>query len=480
MAIRENFIGMNQFVVFYGVVEDRQDPEQTGRVRVRCLGFHTKDKSLLPTADLPWAQVLLPITSSGISGIGQTPLGLVEGSWVVGYFRDGADAQEPIVLGSLPGKPTELPSDVANTNDGFYDPNGEYPRYKNEPDVNRLAVNAQKSTDEDGDEWVKEVVVSATGTGELINTFRRVRDGLKIPEMASTLSGAITQASKIKEQIAKVSGEIAGVEGKITNAVQSVKSALSGKTIDFKSLALKAVESNPAASLLLRRATQIKDISIAIPEAFSAAKSGLVGGDIASLITAAKSIGSIVASVTNIAGTFSQPDSGYGAVYPFNHVRETESGHIVEFDDTAGAERIHEMHRTGTGYEIHPDADRTVIVKKNQLHTITGFDKHNVGINYDQHVDGAINIGCNFGGLGGHYTVRVENGANIIIQTAGGNIGINARTGNITIKADGDINMECLNYNLKVLGTMTEDVKVARTSTTTGPWKLTGAPIDLN
>ena len=122
----------------------------------------------------------------------------------------------------------------------------------------------------------------------------------------------------------------------------------------------------------------------------------------------------------------------------------------------------------------------TVIVKKNQLHTITGFDKHNVGINYDQHVDGAINIGCNFADMGGHYTVRAEPGANIILQTAGGNIGINARTGNITIKADGNINMECLNYNLKVLGTMTEDVKVARTATTTGPYKLTGQPIDLN
>ena len=172
MAASKNFIGLSQFVHFYGVVEDRMDPLKTGRVRVRCLGFHTKDKVLLPTADLPWAQVLLPITSSGISGVGTTPLGLVEGSWVVGYFRDGEDAQEPIVLGSLPGKPKVGAS--PNADDGFFDPSGSYPRYIGEPDCNRLAVNAQKSTDEDGDTWVEKMIVSATGTGELIKVYQRV------------------------------------------------------------------------------------------------------------------------------------------------------------------------------------------------------------------------------------------------------------------------------------------------------------------
>jgi hypothetical protein len=61
---------------------------------------------------------------------------LVEGSWVFGYFRDGSNRQEPLVIGSLPGKPSEL-----SGAGGFYDPNGIYPKYKNEPDVNRLAVN---------------------------------------------------------------------------------------------------------------------------------------------------------------------------------------------------------------------------------------------------------------------------------------------------------------------------------------------------
>ena len=136
----DKFLGHNGFLWFVGVVEDRTDPQYTGRVRVRCLGHHTSNTTILPTSDLPWAQVVLPITSSGISGLGQTPLGLVEGSWVFGYFRDGTSRQEPLVLGSLPGKPSEL-----SKAGGFYDPNGIYPKYKNEPDVNRLAVNDENN-----------------------------------------------------------------------------------------------------------------------------------------------------------------------------------------------------------------------------------------------------------------------------------------------------------------------------------------------
>ena len=134
--MNNNFIGMNGFVWFLGVVEDRQDPYLIGRVRVRCFGHHTGDKVVLPTVDLPWAQVMLPVTSAGISGIGQSPMGLVEGSHVFGFFRDGEARQEPVVMGSMPGYPMEL----ADTEKGFYDPNGEFPRWKDSPDTSQLAT----------------------------------------------------------------------------------------------------------------------------------------------------------------------------------------------------------------------------------------------------------------------------------------------------------------------------------------------------
>ena len=102
MRYDKNILGFNGFIWFNGVVEDRNDPQYLGRVRVRCVGIHTQDKAVLPTADLPWSQVILPTTSAAISGLGQSPSFLVEGTWVFGYFRDGDDCQEPMVIGSLP------------------------------------------------------------------------------------------------------------------------------------------------------------------------------------------------------------------------------------------------------------------------------------------------------------------------------------------------------------------------------------------
>ena len=67
------FLGISEFKWFVGVVEDRHDPQKLGRLRVRALGIHTSDKSKIATADLPWASVLLPTTSAGISGLGQSP-----------------------------------------------------------------------------------------------------------------------------------------------------------------------------------------------------------------------------------------------------------------------------------------------------------------------------------------------------------------------------------------------------------------------
>ena len=134
------FMGKAGFQWFVGVVEDRKDPQTLGRLRVRCLGYHTEGLDKLPTADLPWAHVMNPITSATVSGLGQSPLGAVEGTWVVGFFQDGGDAQQPIIIGTLPGVPSELP-DTGSKN-GFQDAvNGAYPKYKNETDVNRLSVN---------------------------------------------------------------------------------------------------------------------------------------------------------------------------------------------------------------------------------------------------------------------------------------------------------------------------------------------------
>ena len=94
-------------MLYTGCVENRNDPLKLGRCQVRVVGIHTHDKTLLPTEDLPWAYPLQPITSAAISGIGYSPLGVVEGSWVVVMFRDPDELQQIIILGTVGGIPQE-------------------------------------------------------------------------------------------------------------------------------------------------------------------------------------------------------------------------------------------------------------------------------------------------------------------------------------------------------------------------------------
>ena len=108
-----------------GVVEDRMDPEKMGRCRVRIYGYHTDSKIILPTKDLPWATPIQPITSAAISGIGSSPLGPVEGTWVIGFFLDGEDMQQPAIFGTIATKAAkkafavqEDPPKITNPSDG--------------------------------------------------------------------------------------------------------------------------------------------------------------------------------------------------------------------------------------------------------------------------------------------------------------------------------------------------------------------------
>ena len=120
----ENLVGNQSFVWFTGVVEDINDPLEMGRIRVRCFGYHTADKSKIPTVDLPWASVLMPVTSASMAEVGQSATGILQGSWVVGFFRDGTSAQDPLVMGTIPAYTSVKQN---NPELGFSDPDGIHP-----------------------------------------------------------------------------------------------------------------------------------------------------------------------------------------------------------------------------------------------------------------------------------------------------------------------------------------------------------------
>ena len=361
----ENYLGFNGFLWFVGVVENRQDPLFAGRLKVRALGHHTENLEYLPTADLPWASVMMSTTSSGISGIGSSPSGLLEGSWVLGYFRDGQRRQEMVILGSLPGRPTEL----ADNRSGFYDPNEIYPKYKDESDVNRLAVNLKDSGGQ---------------------------------------------------------------------------------------------EANPHLSLTLRRATRI---------------TGIPTADFNAMTTA---VGDV--TLASDGDTWNQPAIPYNSLYPYNHVYETESGHIVEYDDTPLAERIHIRHRTGTSTEISPNGTQTNIIKGDS-YTLTNGD-HQVYIqgNSDITIDGRHKLFINKkGGLNNHYDIQIGPGANINIQVDSGDINLHTLTGRINVNSGGDYNLKVGgDMTLEVAGNMVSNVEGISLLNTVGEVTIRGSTIDLN
>ena len=362
MAITE-FMGRDGFIWFAGVVEDRKDPLKLGRVRVRALGYHTENKEALPTADLPWAHPLLPITSSGISGIGQTPLGLLEGSWVIGFFRDAETKQDAVILGSLPGKPISTGALNAAEGLGFSDPNGVYPRHAAESDVNRLARN-------DAD--------NSSLTLEARKTFRNTYIGI------------------------------------------------------------------PTANSI-----EIKDGVVDIAQS---------EGDVWSL-----------------------PENTYDAQYPFNHVYESESGHILEFDDTPDKERILLYHHSGTETEITAEGTKNE-VNKDSTHTITEKDnKVFIKGNSDITINGRHKIMLNADGQSGNnYDIQVGGGANVNIQVSQGNINMAALDGDINMFANNNMNVRVGGTYTLVAGKIEESSQSTTTRSAQNEYHTYGNPIDHN
>ena len=371
------FLGISEFKHFVGVVEDRHDPEKLGRLRVRCLGIHTSDKNKIASSDLPWASVLLPTTSAGISGLGQSPSFIVEGAWVWGYFRDGNGLmQEMVIVGTLPGRPAEL----GKTASGFYDPNsrldenGEptgvsvYPKEFAEPDTNRLAVNDLE-----------------------------------------------------KEH----------------------------------------------SSLTARKAARLENIPTADFDEISP---------------------NITASDTD---NWSQPAITYNAVYPYNHVFESESGHIREYDDSFTIDedgirtnhyRIHERHSSGTSYEIDTAGNRIDLNMASYFNITQKDNKHYIKGNSDVTIDGRHKVFINKSGIAdNNYDIQVGPNANVNIQVDNGNLNVVTKTGQFNFDVGADFNCNVAgNYNLNVQGNETKTVEGSTTHNTTGSTTIRGRTIDLN
>jgi hypothetical protein len=271
-----SFLG--PMIWFTGVVEDINDPQELGRTKVRCYGYHTDNKDALATEDLPWASPIVPITSSSMSGVGTSATGLQPGSWVVGFFKDGQAAQDPVIFGSIPSISTvntaARPGSDTAQRTAFADPSG----------INPL------------------------------------KDGNDIPGMATR---------EFQEHRVFVTKQELRQEG-IPTAIAPGLAATQNTTDEERK-------------------------SYDIPD-----------------------------PIENI-----QP------VYPFNHVTEYSSGHVLEVDDRQDYSRISKMHKSGTYEEIIDNGDRILTVV-NDDYEVT-FKNKNMYVkgNVNLTVDGNIRQLCN-------------------------------------------------------------------------------------
>ena len=276
--VSNDFMGIDGFRWFIGVIEDRDDPEKAGRVRVRCFGYHNDDLDKIPTKDLPWAQVLAPTDTPSMAGMGNTPHFLVEGTHVFGFFLDAQFMQRPMVIGSIPGSPADLPEEGK----GFFDPKKVYPKTINEPDTNRL-------------------VRGSIGETHPALEKRRGMKQTKVP---------------------------IATKPHLATGVQPGGSADSRKT-------------------------------------------------------------------------WNEPDpkSNTPTMYPYNHVHESECGHVHEIDDSPGGERILQQHISGTFTELHPalveyddDGNETDRRFSNRVVKVVGKDYEIVISDKNILIEGDLNL----------------------------------------------------------------------------------------
>lgn len=128
--IQKDFYGDDHRWFFGTVINAHPPAGLEGRVKIRINGVHNPSTGEIPEKDLPWAQVLIPTTEGGSSGIGRIPQ-IVAGTFVFGVFLDGVSSQIPLILGSLPR--VELPTSNQKARRGSGEDNYDYKaiRYQN-------------------------------------------------------------------------------------------------------------------------------------------------------------------------------------------------------------------------------------------------------------------------------------------------------------------------------------------------------------
>ena len=346
-------------VWFIGVVEDRTDPLKTGRCKVRCLGFHQQNISELPTKDLPWAQLLIPPNSQNEI---KPPK---EGSWVLGFFKDGKRCQEPMIISLIPGIPTVSPEE--NMTEGFYDKGTDKKERPFPPESLTYTTDGKKLQIKEGSSdhyppkkegYLKQILDEP----DTPRVSRNDQDKKYLNEKTNLPKD--THIDKVKEW--RIGGDNYETKG--------IEKALSQKTVGENS----AYSKN--SNIDRKSENTIEE--------------------------------------TDDGKVWREKETDYKSSYPYNKTEQTESGHVFEVDDTPNAERIHQQHRSGTFQEIHPDgskvekimADNFHITQQNEYKLNLGNYEVTIKKNKGERVEGDIFVHIN-----GERSLKIDSNSHVEI-----------------------------------------------------------------
>ena len=145
--------------------------------------------------------------------------------------------------------------------------------------------------------------------------------------------------------------------------------------------------------------------------------------------------------------SFSEPLSPFNGEYPYNKVTQTESGHLIEVDDTPGNERLHIYHKSGTYIEI--DSNGTVV--KRAKGSSYEFIDRNGKLAIMGQADISVNGACNIF-IGNDCNMEVIGDVNLLCHNditaqAGGKLNLSAKeeinihSSNVNIEADMAMNI---------------------------------------
>ena len=201
------------------------DAENVGwgrRYKVRILGLHDQGEEVIPSKDLPWANVMMPVTSGGsLNNSGQTPA-LRQGNMVFGFFMDGTAMTVPVIMGVLGNNAQNEPAltvgdnRVTNKQPGSLAVSG----YA-DGQVSKDASTGEKPTPPDGD-IKSEHPNSSPAAQQVPKNVKLNKFGLRPDQPLSSVPGGLEAAQAAREKARAQGKSVQEVENAAMAAVANV------------------------------------------------------------------------------------------------------------------------------------------------------------------------------------------------------------------------------------------------------------------